>query len=81
MPAPPEPQNNSLELFSLISSALGSFWAWLLPMIGGIFHLGKIHQKINQLEKVTDNLADLPLQVKEVSTKLDMLLEDRNRRL
>jgi len=78
MPTPPDQNStNSLELFQFFSNLVNSVWGWLVPMIGGIFHMGKLHQKINQLEVDRDALRQVPQQIAELSAKVDILLEDR----
>jgi len=54
-------------------------WGWLVPMVGGVFHMGKLHQKINQLEIDRDALRQVPQQISDLSAKVDILLEDRRR--
>ena len=66
-----------MEIIGLLSNALSSFWAWLLPMIGGIFHMGRMQQRINQMEQQTSAIMDIKLDVKELKTKMDILLKDR----
>lgn len=76
MPTPDQNSNNT-EIIGLLSNALSSFWAWLLPMIGGIFHMGRMQQRINQMEQQTSAIMDIKLDVKELKTKMDILLKDR----
>ena len=76
MPAP-EQTNSNVEILGLLSSALSSFWAWLLPMIAGIFHLGKMGQKVSIMEQQTSAIMDIKLDVKELKTKMDILLKDK----
>jgi hypothetical protein len=73
----PEHNSNNTEIIGLLSNALSSFWAWLLPMIGGIFHMGRMQQRINQMEQQTSAIMDIKLDVKELKTKMDILLKDR----
>lgn len=77
MPTPPDHNSNNMEIIGLLSNALSSFWAWLLPMIGGIFHMGRMQQRINQMEQQTSAIMDIKLDVKELKTKMDILLKDR----
>jgi hypothetical protein len=78
MPTPPENHSSNIEVLTLISNAMSSFWAWLLPMLGGIWQMGKLSQRINQMEQQTSAIMDIKLDVKELKTKVDMLLKDRN---
>lgn len=77
MPTPDHNNSNNMEIIGLLSNALSSFWAWLLPMIGGIFHMGRMQQRINQMEQQTSAIMDIKLDVKELKTKMDILLKDR----
>jgi hypothetical protein len=74
MPAPPDNHQNGIEIISVMSNALSSFWAWLLPMIAGIFHMGRMQQRINQMETQTADIMEIKLDIKELKTKVDILL-------
>lgn len=41
--------------------------------------MGKLHQKVNQLEVDRDALRQVPQQISDLSAKVDILLEDRRR--
>ena len=46
-------------------------------MIAGIFHLGKMGQKVSIMEQQTSAIMDIKLDVKELKTKMDILLKDK----
>ncbi len=83
MPAP-ESQQQGVETISALSSALSSFWAWLIPMIAGILHIGKLQQKITQIE--TDHVDMKALvhrtetHLAKLSAHVETLMNDRNHR-
>ena len=76
MPAPDQNSNNA-EIIGMLSNGLSSFWAWLIPMIGAIFQFGKLGQRITQMEQQTSAIMDIKLDVKELKTKMDILLKDK----
>lgn len=78
MPTPPDNHQNGMEFIGMVSNALSSFWAWLLPMLAGIFHMGRMQQRINQMEVQTADIMEIKLDIKELKTKMDMLIADRN---
>jgi len=83
MPAP-ESQQQGVETISHISSALSSFWAWLIPMIAGIFHMGKMQQKLNQIEADHVDMKALvhrtETHLAKLAAHVETLMSDRNHR-
>jgi hypothetical protein len=81
MPAP-ESQQQGVETISHISSALSSFWAWLIPMIAGILHIGKLQQKITQIETDHVDMKQLvhrtETHLAKLSAHVETLMNDRN---
>jgi hypothetical protein len=81
---PADQQQQGVETISALSSALSSFWAWLLPMVAGIFHIGKLQQKLNQIE--TDHVDMKALvhrtetHLAKLSAHVETLMNDRNHR-
>jgi hypothetical protein len=43
-------------------------------MIAGIFHMGRMQQRINQMETQTADIMEIKLDIKELKTKVDILL-------
>jgi hypothetical protein len=78
MPTPPDSHQNNAEILGAISTALSSFWAWLIPMVGGLLHMGRLQQRIDQMEEQTKAIMDIKLDVKELKTKMDIMLQERN---
>jgi anti-sigma-K factor RskA len=83
MPAP-ESQQQGVETISALSSALSSFWAWLIPMIAGILHIGKLQQKITQIETDHVDMKQLvhrtETHLAKLSAHVETLMNDRNHR-
>jgi anti-sigma-K factor RskA len=81
MPAP-ESQQQGVETISALSSALSSFWAWLIPMIAGILHIGKLQQKITQIETDHVDMKQLvhrtETHLAKLSAHVETLMNDRN---
>jgi hypothetical protein len=81
MPAP-ESQQQGVETISALSSALSSFWAWLLPMVAGILHIGKLQQKITQIETDHVDMKQLvhrtETHLAKLSAHVETLMNDRN---
>jgi K+-sensing histidine kinase KdpD len=81
MPAP-ESQQQGVETISHISSALSSFWAWLIPMVAGILHIGKLQQKITQIETDHVDMKQLvhrtETHLAKLSAHVETLMNDRN---
>ena len=79
---PAEPQQQGVETISALSSALSSFWAWLLPMVAGIFHIGKLQQKLNQIETDHVDMKQLvhrtETHLAKLSAHVETLMNDRN---
>jgi len=79
---PAENQQQGVETISALSSALSSFWAWLLPMIAGIFHIGKLQQKLNQIETDHVDMKQLvhrtETHLAKLSAHVETLMNDRN---
>jgi len=79
---PADQQQQGVETISALSSALSSFWAWLLPMVAGILHIGKLQQKITQIE--TDHVDMKALvhrtetHLAKLSAHVETLMNDRN---
>ena len=76
--ATPESTHN-LDIFSAISNFLNSVWGWLLPAIGGIFHLGKVQQRITIMQDDVNKLKDLHAEVAHIRAGVDILLTDRHK--
>ena len=76
--ATPESTHN-LDIFSVISNFLNSMWGWLLPVIGGIFHLGKVQQRITIMQDDVDKLKNLHSEVAQIRAGVDILLSDRHK--
>ena len=79
---PAEPQQQGVETISALSSALSSFWAWLLPMVAGILHIGKLQQKITQIETDHVDMKQLvhrtETHLAKLSAHVETLMNDRN---
>ncbi len=79
---PAENQQQGVETISALSSALSSFWAWLLPMVAGILHIGKLQQKITQIETDHVDMKQLvhrtETHLAKLSAHVETLMNDRN---
>ena len=69
----------SYDFFTGLSGFLSSTFGWLSTVILGIFGGGKLHQRIVQLEKDSEGLSGLAVQVAKIEAKIDILLDDRKR--
>jgi len=76
MPTDPSSSN---DFFSGFAAFLASTFAWLSTVVLGIFGGGKLHQRIVQLEKDSEGLSGLAVQVAKIEAKIDILLDDRRR--
>lgn len=76
--ATPESTHN-LDIFSAVSNFLNSVWGWLVPAIGGIFHLGKVQQRITIMQDDVNKLKDLHTEVAHIRAGVDILLSDRHK--
>jgi hypothetical protein len=54
-------------------------WGWLVPAIGGIFHLGKVQQRITIMQDDVNKLKDLHTEVAHIRAGVDILLSDRHK--
>jgi hypothetical protein len=79
---PAENQQQGVETISALSSALSSFWAWLIPMVAGILHIGKLQQKITQIETDHVDMKQLvhrtETHLAKLSAHVETLMNDRN---
>ena len=72
-------QTSNIDIFSAIGGFFNSIWGWLIPMVGGIFHLGKVQQRITEMSYEVDSLKKLHTEVAHIKAGVDILLEDRRR--
>ncbi len=63
----------------LIAAIIGAVSAYLIPLITGIFTLGRTHNRIERLEDDLRELKTLPARMANLEAKIDILLSDRTR--
>ena len=63
----------------LIAGIIGAVSAYLIPLITGIFSLGRTHNRNERLEDDLRDLKTLPARMANLEAKIDILLSDRNR--
>jgi hypothetical protein len=63
----------------LIAAIIGGVSAYIIPLITGIFTLGRTHNRIERLEDDLRELKTLPARMANLEAKIDILLSDRTR--
>jgi hypothetical protein len=61
----------------LIAGIIGAVSAYLIPLITGIFTLGRTQHRIERLEDDLRELKTLPARMANLEAKIDILLSDR----
>ena len=65
-----EPQTDTFQSFLHF---LSTSWSWLLGLGGGFVWLIRLNGRVDALEKTTSTLADIPVRLAKLETKVDMM--------
>jgi hypothetical protein len=67
-----EPQTDTFQSFLHF---LSTSWSWLLGLGGGFVWLIRLNVRVDNLEKATNNLSDIPVRLAKLETKVDMMYQ------